>query len=540
MLKLFKQPNRLVPIAVFACTLLAWLPYFLNLQESPRRDWDYFNSLAMVLREQIIRGQFPLFDPWVCGGIDLLANPQNWIYSPLVSLTVIFPPYFSNLLSLIICSGIGFWGMMNLTNQESVFNRSLISALFVLCSFFSLHFAEGHLVYRTFFLLPWILNHARNPRFLRGLMWIVAILAVMFLDGGIYPFYFSLFILLFNLPWHAFKKVFKTSENRGTLALLVMSFIALLGAKALPVLQVHAERVPESEYSVYSLQQIGEAFYNPHLTNFSVLGDFKYFAHEYSLYIGVALTLLSLWGLKSFKAHKHLLFQIVLFAFVALGFGAEWNPWSIIKLLPFVKHLHVQSRVLIIAFLLLLVFVSRIKINSRIKTAFLLVAFLEFFYVSAFVNNAAFKERTALPQMKNLNSQIVSFESYIRKPEVYASGSLSHVCYEPAKNRVAPDLRLFLGARSEDLRAQIDFNEIRIKSDHPLDPFVLNFAWNGGWECDGCEAVEKDGLVGVIPTSGTHEVLLHYGPYHLYSSFMLFSLGVVLLAVSFQRTKNEL
>ena len=47
-------------------------------------DWDYFNSLALVVRSTVLGyNTWPLHHPWVCGGLDLLSNPQIEFGLPL-------------------------------------------------------------------------------------------------------------------------------------------------------------------------------------------------------------------------------------------------------------------------------------------------------------------------------------------------------------------------------------------------------------------------------------------------------------------------
>lgn len=140
--------------------LLAYLPFFYFYDRTPNNDWSYFNSLALVIKSSILQyKQIPIHDPWVCGGIDLWANPQNWIFSPSVILTILFSPYISNVLSLIVFSLIGFWGCYKFFRYYDIdkyisFGSAL---LFINNNWFGLHFIAGHIIYRSLLLMPYIL-----------------------------------------------------------------------------------------------------------------------------------------------------------------------------------------------------------------------------------------------------------------------------------------------------------------------------------------------------------------------------------------------
>lgn len=529
----------------FLGILLSLIPFVVYLNEypySPQRDWNYFNSLALITKSYLTRFELPLLDPWICGGIDTLANPQNWVYSPLVLLYFIFSPYIANLISIFICAVLGYFGMWKLCeNEESKFNRTLLAVIFTLSPFFFLHFVEGHLVYRTFYLLPWVLHYSRkliSPK--EG--WILcAILSFMFLDGGLYPFYFSLILILINLPYKVLGEIAKQKEKYFVWFLILAGGVFLLMAKAAPVLSVHYSRVPEHEITQYSLRNIFEALFSIRQSNYFSLEGMQYLGHEYYHYMGVSIVLLLIMGLRQFKTNKFLLIQITVFLWIALGIGGVFNPWSVIKAIPLINHIHVQSRFLVVVFLLLLYFISQIKIPSRWKSVLLVLAVGEFLYSGIYINQSGFQEK--------LNSQDLmiteiyknqqTYQLYIAKPLVYQSGGLSLSCYEPAKNNIKASSQLFLNG-GRDLAADFDFNKIRIHSQETINERILfNFGWNGGWDCENCDVYENSGIIEIKPTKRTNEIMLEYNPYHRQFSLLFFVLGIFFMGVSFRRLKNE-
>jgi hypothetical protein len=527
--------------------LLSLLPYGIYLSKfplSPMRDWGYFNSLSLMVHDYLMIGQWPSLDPWVCGGIDLMANPQNWIFSPLVLLNLIPNPLIANVFSLLICAVFGFWGMLKLTEGvKEKLDRILLCALFNLSPFFFLHFGEGHIPYRTFYLLPFVLFFVQKLRSLRELWWLTLILSIMFLDGGLYPFYFSLLLIAFNVDYRILKGLLLDRKLTKNWILLLGSFLFLLASKVIPVLSVHLKREPLGEVTHYDWESFVRAFYNIFQTNYNHFENMSYGAHEYSHYLGGSLTLLFVWGLWFAKAHRRLVVQLFIFIWMALGIGGIFNPWSMIKLIPFANHMHVQSRFLIIVFLLILVLIQKAVPRSRIKTALLAIGCAELLFCAFYINTKAFTEYADSKMMKvtPIDSKTANYEEFIMKPDVYRSGKLSFSCYEPARPKNLRTLNLFVGAGVENLRATFDHTELRITSSAPMpEKFLVNMNWNGGWNCEGCESSQSEGVIEVRPKPTVKEILLRYHPYNRSFAIMSCLLGVIFLALGYRKIKHEL
>ena len=149
----FYENNRnLVFISAF-CLIAGFSPYLVNFDRVIELDWAYFSSLSLVIRSIVLEGRdFPLRDPWVAGGLDLLANPQTRIFSPNVILDVFLNPYVANLMSLILGGFFGMWGMFRLARLLGAENITalLCAIVFINSSWFGNHFAEGHIPFNSF------------------------------------------------------------------------------------------------------------------------------------------------------------------------------------------------------------------------------------------------------------------------------------------------------------------------------------------------------------------------------------------------------
>ncbi len=158
-------------------------------------DWDYFNGLSLVSKSLALVFQSTSFyDAWRCGGLDILSNPQSRIASPLFILDLLLPPHLANIAGLMLYGLIGYLGMYQVGRAfgiERVFSL-LIAWMFVHASWFGLHFAEGHIAFGAFQLMPWVIwltFHLGSPKHLVALF---ALMTLFIIDGEFYPFIFSI------------------------------------------------------------------------------------------------------------------------------------------------------------------------------------------------------------------------------------------------------------------------------------------------------------------------------------------------------------
>ena len=89
-----------------AAALLGFSVPIWNWDRTVGFDWDLFSGYSLVLRTYLLlyRG-IPLHDPWVRGGLDLLANPQLRAFSPMVLVDLVFGPHTADLASLVLYAG---------------------------------------------------------------------------------------------------------------------------------------------------------------------------------------------------------------------------------------------------------------------------------------------------------------------------------------------------------------------------------------------------------------------------------------------------
>jgi|GEM_PF-4917203 len=532
------KENKIL-ILFYVLSIAPYSFYILKLPLSPSGDWSYFNSLGMVIGDALRDLRMPLLDPWICGGVDILSNPQNWIYSPLVLLNFFFHPYIANLLSLLICSVFGYWGMLKLCEKmEAKYEGYLISALFNLSPFFFLHFAEGHIVYRTFYFLPFVLYLSQKLSTLSDLWCLLLILAGMFLDGGLYPLYFSIILILLNSNYPSLYKLFLDRRNLKTLVIMSIGVSFLMLAKILPVLYVHHERSPVTEAASYSLANIIQAFFDIRQSNYLTMKGQKFYFHEYGHYLGLGLTVVFISLIPKMKKNYKIIIQLILFGWIALGLGGVFNPWTIIKSIPFINHMHVQSRVLILFYLMMLLLIINTYSSVNWRKWLLRLAVMELVVCGGYASYYAFKHSIPMDQFK-LSQNSLPIDEYVKsmpKPEVYSSRLLSYECYEPAKSqKTRPYSNLFFNV-DPGVKGVFTNETIDVITDKPSDEsFVINYNWNGGWTClEGCKTNSINGLIEIHP-SKTSAITLKYDPIYWQVSLVYFLIGAFFMIVARKR-----
>src|SRR5271170_2265254 len=90
----FNREVRWVVIGSLAYALLFTYPWLTHLgQRSSFGDWDTLGALQWSAYYEVRSfHQLPLWDPYRCGGLPLLANPQSRILTPFFLLHLIFGP----------------------------------------------------------------------------------------------------------------------------------------------------------------------------------------------------------------------------------------------------------------------------------------------------------------------------------------------------------------------------------------------------------------------------------------------------------------
>ncbi len=188
----FKREALWVAIGSLAYALLFIYPWLTHLgQQSSFGDLDTLDALQWSAYYAVERfRQLPLWDPYRCGGLPLLGNPQARILTPFFLLHLILGPSLGLQIDIILHLALAVAGGYVLARSLGLGTLpSIVSAaVFPSTSWFYLHLAFGHTTFMCAAYLPWIswlfwLSVNRKSWTASALVGLL--IALMLLEGGL-------------------------------------------------------------------------------------------------------------------------------------------------------------------------------------------------------------------------------------------------------------------------------------------------------------------------------------------------------------------
>lgn len=533
---------------LLAMTLVAFLIPLALFSLTPGRDWSYFDSISLVVASNIKHFKtLPLHNPWACGGLDLMSNPQTRIFAPTGLLDIFLPSHLANVLSLFLEGLFGSLGAYLFFREQRVRQSSALigAALFVNASWFALHFAEGHIAFGGFQLVFWALYlglRIDRPWRFAGFG---ALMDFLLLDGGMYPFIHSLLLLGSCYALGLGPNISKLGESlRRHWRIYATASVATAltaCARLAPIVLAHASRETEKIHIQMTWDELARYFFNPLISvQTSVPGLPGIREHEMGCYVGVtavALVLTTLWSPKARKRAWPWLLLCAFWVWVGSGMGA-YNPWNIFEKIPIVNNLRVQSRIFLIALCALLVALTQaLHAIQRHRRAYLSIgALLLIETVIAHTYSFADAYRGSADDIIGsrliTSSAIKMTTGYAHVPAHYFRGDAgSRECYEPcaglpmAIESASPYYRgeayASQGAGKVELESitpgRITLNALNV-GEIPLVA-QLNTKYLFGWTSDDATATPyraESGLLAVsIKGTGPRKITLRYAPVYL-------------------------
>ncbi len=460
-------------------------------------------------------------------------------------------------MSIILIKLFGFWGTCKYFSFHKI-NKAytfLLSSLFVNSNWFALHFSEGHVVFRTFFLIPLVFYYFENLISRKNLLILGALLLFLILDGGFYPLIFSFVYFLI--------KIFLDKANRDQLFYFVKQnfsffFLSIAGfslvslVKIFPVI-LNSENLKDIQETINLNSEVYlEMFFNPFKNNEVIIFDYLRF-HEFGSYIGFSLIFLFIFqSIKNYNQVKnliHLLLIMIIFFWIGTGMFGNFNPYQIISKIPIIKKAHVQSRYLILFLLFFILFLGKLLTHSKaslITLILLLVANVEFIISNQFAFN---------PNMPNYDLQMITRNKWTRtdflvhKPSIYyTEGLISKICYEPAQtftetlHSQQPSYQgEFMSLKGQIFLSAVTLTpgEINFNYSSPKGgDLVLNTHFLDGWIETNLNAktFEINKLLAVKLPAGEGNVRLQFFPFY-YNYIFFFAIVGLFLIIYLMRKK---
>lgn len=314
-------------------------------------DWDFTGALHWVPYYSVSHfHQVPLWNPYKCGGMPMLANPQSRVVMPFFLLHLIFGPVVGVNLEIPIHIAIGWLGGYVLCRIQGLSSLAGVAcaSLFAGSSWFYLHMAEGHAVFMPALYLPWI----------AALMWLSMIqqrllfaalagllVALTFCEGNVYahgPLLVGIMALALaavcrsSWPFHALFVFGAFSAGFSAIKLLPWYFLLEARPRFIGALEQHS-----LSHLYTSLFSIDQDLYR------SSLGEFARF-HEYGAYIGfIAAVLVIVGSLSSYRRAFPWLVSGGVFLVLAMGGFGRYAPWTLLHQMPIFSQYRIPSRFLI-------------------------------------------------------------------------------------------------------------------------------------------------------------------------------------------------
>ncbi len=548
--------RRYVGLALLSLAVAAviYSPALYRLSNTGYGDWQYFQQQWEAGYVALIRfREFPVWNPYHCGGVFLFGDPQAQVYGPLFYLFLPLGPTLGLKAFLITHCALGLAGMYLFARHELTCRAvpaALAAAIWCGSGFFAWHMSGGHSAFLPYFFTPALLlsfrKSAQDPRYAAA---VALIMALTLFEGGVYPF--PSFCLL--LTFDALVSMLQRGRVVGTLraGLLAVPLIALMGAFRLWPTFNTLRHYPRPTYAddAISLREVLEMLTaRTHAYRFG----HEYVWAEYGSFIGWgALALGCLGVVFAMRAKRYgLVAGACLFFLLMTGAVTPYHPWSLIHHLPVFDSLRVPSRfaVLFTFFLALLAAESTqalttvlsSKLGIRVATGAVTIVLIAVISELA-LGNASTLNRwmgpilpdhitTEVPYHLLPASQYGQYSSFPRR------GVSSRGCYTGMTYRAAKGLwegrqpQARMDGTGEVLSVSHTSRTIRVSMrSAAASTLTFNQTYADGWQANTGPVLEDaQGRLSVVAPAGQREVVLRYEPPELWPSALLSLLGLIL------------
>ncbi|MDD5111250.1 MAG: hypothetical protein PHG85_01745 [Candidatus Altiarchaeota archaeon] len=361
-----KGVNTGIMFVFLILTLALTHPIFRDIDNIGARDWDTVEQHSEAARISLLEyHQPPLWNPWMNGGVPLLADPTSDILTPLYLLNIVFGTIYGLKLQIVAWYMVGFAGtyvlcrLLGLPEVSSMIG----AATFMLSSYHSLHWTSGHYGFcAVAALIPWMFYfHIKAKNKPVNAVFAGIALAMGIFAGGMHILLLVMTGLFFYAVATRSLRVFVTS---------VVSCALFSAVKLLPAVEYLSEfprqmrplwcqglgmwwgySLEHLYYGLVGSYQLSGVWY----TNFhSSIWD------EYGVYIGPIGLILALAGiLWRWRQNRGLLVFGLLGLSIAVGTDQANNPiWTVLQNLPVYSSLRVPSRWMLLALFALSVFAA--------------------------------------------------------------------------------------------------------------------------------------------------------------------------------------
>ncbi|MFH0861473.1 MAG: hypothetical protein V1875_00445 [Candidatus Altiarchaeota archaeon] len=372
--KVLERPATVIVVA-FIVSVFYLSPIYLDIWNMGVIDWDFtFTSILAAKISMLDYHQFPLWNPYICGGTSMIAAYQSLFLDPLSLTWLILPVPIAIKVNLMFYIMIGMIGCYLLAYhlRLGVYSRYYLGIVFMLSGFFAHRIFVGHVNMLVMMYLPLLLLYLmKSFEKLRYCIICSLVLTVFVNFGNPFPVTFLVVFLIvytcvefiMRLGTYALKK------TRGVMwvihplisVLLIVVLCALVsGFRLLPLLEYYTNVSPY-ENNNPSLWDWG--FVSP-IDVYNNLADshLAYGWHESNSYIGLVAFLFSIYGLficYRERQYVPLIVFALLTLFISLGSNSPVPIWALVHQFPMFMSLRIPLRAIMFILFTLVILSAR-------------------------------------------------------------------------------------------------------------------------------------------------------------------------------------
>jgi hypothetical protein len=552
-------------LAVVAATLASlayWAPALLAPGATGLGDWQMVHHNWEVGWVALTRhGEWPLWDPYHCGGVTMLGNPESQHFSPWFLLAFLVGPTAGIKAMLVAHTALGVLGMRAYARDVLGLSAPatwLAALSWSFSGFFAWHGAGGHGTFLAFDYLPWLLLGWRRALVdVRHAVPVALLLALTVAEGGTYPLPYMGLALALEALWLLRRPEVRLPALRAALVVTVL-FPLVAAVRLVPILEA-LRRFPRAMASIDRLTPADIVTALTERTHAWRWPGHEFVWPEYGAFMGwtvlalAALAVLSLVLRRPHTRRHTVLLHAGLAAFffaLILGNG-PLRPWPWLHALPVFDALRVPSRFLGVATFHLALLAAfaldllawRSAPRRWMRTVTTTLAWLVVLGSAADIALVTrpivdrWKAPPIEPALAADAFHLVHVADYNSRYARLPRENLGTTgCYEGAMRwKVAQGL--WLGdqpqVRAPDFESVLESSRTPSRLSATIDaPAPMRLIWNSnfdpGWQANVGAVVDDAGRLAVDVPAGRHRLEVQFRPPHLAPALTLSTLGLAL------------
>ncbi len=596
--------ERILIIAFFVLlSLLASYSFLGRIYNLGIQDWDQHLAYAQASRITIVKyHQFPLWNPYHCGGTSLIGNPQTDFLSPYFLIILFFGPAVGYKILFFINIFIGLVGFYLLGKQFKLSNLGsvFLSSSYMLSGLLIIPFAVGMTQFLSVAFFPYLwlfFSRAIKKNSVANAVACSLTLLCLFFFGFHYFPQVILFLAVLSLIYVWQQKNFMPLIYFGAATCM---FLSLSAVKLLPAIETVSQfpRIVKEDisgysirsllYSLLSVNQTFEGFSSWGKQIRSLIEGVSYGIDENGMYVGSMTIVLSMIGVFKIKKQRQILLPIfIFFLWLSLGYNIQPSLYAFFQQLPIFNYLRVAQRYRYFFMIPAVIFAGygfdffRSQLDKIIKNGLivrllllllLVVHINKLLLVNQFILSRAFeipsvKAKKIDSFIQTCSNSLYDKQGNVTEPYVYSSWSAEYPnllsnygtaqgCYEPIpvqiNARCSGDDEYqgeFYLMNGNGWVKMVNWSPNRMEFLASLtntDRLIINQNYNNGWQVltngEKGRVESIGGLIGTKLNQSTTKIVFFYLPktFVIGAGISLLSLSLMVFYILSQSLKKNL